>query len=125
MFSVVLRRNDMDFQKVHYSVDASVAMIVMDNPKNLNAIDEQTGDDLTGVIDKEEKDPEAKVIVLKSAARAFSAGDDIGWFYKLIQEGGKIDLGPVLARVGRIVNMLKSSSKIVIAEVNGAAAGAG
>jgi enoyl-CoA hydratase/carnithine racemase len=115
----------MEYQKLHYAVADSVATITMDFPKNLNAIDEQMADELIAAIDQAEHDEAAKVIVVKSAGRAFSAGGDIGYFYKLIQAGGEINMDGLINKVGKVTNGLKASSKIVIAEVNGAAAGAG
>lgn len=115
----------MDLQKLHYDVTSGVAIITMDYPTNLNAVDEQMADELIYVLNKAENDTEVNVVVLKSAGKAFSAGGDIGYFYQLIKAGGEIDIDSLVAKVGVISNYIKSMSKLVIASVNGAAAGAG
>lgn len=115
----------MELQKLQYEVQDHVAIITMDYPKNLNAIDELMADELTGAFAQAEQDPEVHVIVLRSAGRAFSAGGDIGYFYKLIQDGGEINMDGLIGKVGKLTNAMKGGSKMIIAEVNGAAAGAG
>lgn len=115
----------MELQKLHYDVANGIATVTMDYPKNLNAIDEQMADELIYVVDKAENDPEVKVVVFKSAAKAFSAGGDIGYFYQLIKAGGEINMDGLIGKVGKVTNGIKSMSKLVIAAVNGAAAGAG
>lgn len=77
------------------------------------------------VVDKAEKDPNVKVLVIKSAGKAFSAGGDIGYFYKLIQAGGEVNMDGLIAKVGIVADGLKKMSKMVITSVSGAAAGAG
>ena len=97
----------------------------MNYMKNLNAIDEQMADELMYVVDKAEHDPEVRVLVIKGAEKAFSAGGDIGYFYKLIQAGGEVNMDGLISKVGNVADGLKKMSKIVITSVSGAAAGAG
>lgn len=115
----------MDLQKLHYEVNEGIATITMDYAKNLNAIDEQMADELIYVVEKASSDEEVKVVVLKGLPKAFSAGGDIGYFYKLIKEGGDINMDGLIGKVGKVTNGLKSMGKMVIASVSGAAAGAG
>ena len=115
----------MELQKLHYKVAEGIATITMDYGKNLNAIDDQMEDELIFTLGEAEKDPEVKVILLNSAAKAFSAGGDIGYFYKLVKAGGEINMDSLIGKVGVVTNAMKSSSKIIVAAVNGAAAGAG
>ncbi len=115
----------MELQKLHYAVVDGIATITMDCGKNLNAIDDQMADELIYVLAEAEKDPAVKVIILNSAAKAFSAGGDIGYFYQLVKAGGEIDMDSLIGKVGKITKGMKSSSKMIVAAVNGAAAGAG
>ena len=82
----------MELKKLIYTVEDGIAVIQMNYLKNLNAIDEQMADELMYVVDAAEKDPAVKVVVLKGADRAFSAGGDIGYFYQLIQAGGEVNM---------------------------------
>lgn len=82
-------------------------------------------DELMYVVDKAEHDPDVRVLVIKGAEKAFSAGGDIGYFYKLIQAGGEVNMDGLISKVGSVADGLKKMSKIVITSVSGAAAGAG
>ena len=115
----------MELQKLHYDVANGIAVVTMDYPKNLNAIDEQMADELLYVVKLAEEDPDVKVVVFKGASKAFSAGGDSGYFYQLIQAGGKVNMDSLFDKVGKVTNGIKKMSKMVIASVSGAAAGAG
>lgn len=115
----------MEFKKIIYTVQEGIATVTMNYPKNLNAIDEQMADELIYVVDVAEKDPKVKVVVINGPEKAFSAGGDIGYFYKLIQSGGEVNMDGLISKVGIVANGLKKMSKIVITSVSGAAAGAG
>lgn len=112
-------------QKLIYTVEDGIAVVTMNYMKNLNAIDEQMADELMYVVDKAEHDPDVRVLVIKGAEKAFSAGGDIGYFYKLIQAGGEVNMDGLISKVGSVADGLKKMSKIVITSVSGAAAGAG
>ena len=114
----------MELQKLIYTVEDGIAVVTMNYMKNLNAIDEQMADELMYVVDKAEHDPDVRVLVIKGAEKAFSAGGDIGYFYKLIQAGGKVNMDGLISKVGSVADGLKKMSKIVITSVSGAAAGA-
>lgn len=115
----------MELQKLQYTVEDGVGIIAMNYPQNLNAIDEQMADELLYVVDACENDPEVKVVVMKGMPKAFSAGGDIGYFYDIIQQGGEVNMDSLFDKVGNVTNGLKRMSKLVIAQVSGAAAGAG
>lgn len=115
----------MNLEKLIYTVEDSIGIVTMNYLKNLNAIDEQMADELMYVVDAAEKDPNVKVLVIKSAGKAFSAGGDIGYFYKLIQAGGEVNMDGLIAKVGVVADGMKRMSKMVITSVAGAVAGAG
>ena len=62
----------MELKKVNYKVEDGIAVIGMNYPKNLNAIDVEMADDLIKVVEEVEKDPAVKVAVLKSDGKAFT-----------------------------------------------------
>ncbi len=115
----------MELKKTIYSVSDGIAVIQMNYMKNLNAIDEQMADELIALLDQAEKDDEVKVVVLKGAEKAFSAGGDIGFFYERVQAGGEVSLDGLIARIGILADNMKKMSKMIITSVAGAAAGAG
>ena len=115
----------MELKKTIYSVTDGIAVIQMNYMKNLNAIDEPMAQELIDAFSAANEDPEVRVVVLKGGQKAFSAGGDIGFFYQLIQEGGKINMDPLISSVGVVADMMKKMGKMVITSVSGAAAGAG
>lgn len=115
----------MGLEKLIYTVSDGVGIVTMNYPKNLNAIDEKMADELMYVVDAAEKDPNVRVLVIKSSGKAFSAGGDIGYFYDLVKAGGEVNMDGLIAKVGVVADGLKKMSKIVITSVSGAAAGAG
>ena len=66
----------MKLEKLLYETKDGIAVITMNYMKNLNAIDEQMAEELKAALDQAELDPNVKVVVLKGADRAFSAGGD-------------------------------------------------
>lgn len=115
----------MELNKLIYTVEDGVAVITMNYPKNLNAIDEQMADELMYVVQAVEQDPAVRVVVLRGGSKAFSAGGDIGYFYDLIQAGGEVNMDGLIGKVGVVADGLRKLSKLVITSVSGAAAGAG
>lgn len=115
----------MELKKTIYTVQDGIAVIKMNYMKNLNAIDEQMADELIWLFDQAEKDDQVKAVVLQGADKAFSAGGDIGFFYKQIQAGGEVSLDGLIARVGTLADNMKKMSKLIVTSVCGAAAGAG
>lgn len=113
------------FQKLQYNVENYIATIEMVYPKNLNAIDEEMADELLAALALAEEDKLVKVILLKGGEKAFSAGGDIGYFYDLIQSGEGIHMESLIGKVGKLAFACKMSSKLILAVVRGAAAGAG
>lgn len=115
----------MKLEKLQYTVEDGVGVVTMNYMKNLNAIDEQMADELMYIVDTLEKDPNVKVAVFKGSDKAFSAGGDIGFFYQLIKAGGVVNMDGLISKVGAVTDGIKKMSKLVIASVCGAAAGAG
>ena len=115
----------MELTKLHTSTDGHIRIITMDCPANLNAVDEVMADELLYALEQAECDPEASVVVLESAGRAFSAGGDIGYFYQLAKAGGDTTFDSLMEKVAKVAVCMKRMSKPVITSVSGAAAGAG
>jgi|GEM_PF-11040 len=115
----------MDFNKLNYAVEENIATITMNYPKNLNAIDEEMVNELLAVFKLCEDDPSVKIVIFEGGEKAFSAGGDIGYFYKKIQAGGEINMDTLIAKVGTVSDAMRRLSKLIITSVSGAAAGAG
>lgn len=98
-----------------------ILTLALDRPDKLNAVDEVMHGELARVFDEAADDDGSDVIVLTGTGRAFSAGGDIVWMQKMINEG----FGQTAREAKRIVMSLLDCDKPVIAKVNGHAAGLG
>ncbi|QGU96586.1 enoyl-CoA hydratase/isomerase family protein [Clostridium bovifaecis] len=114
----------MELRKIDFSCNNSIASVVLNYPKNLNALDMDMVDELLYVLKKCEEDDSVKVVVISGGPKAFSAGGDIGYFYKEMKSGN-LDLDPLIAKAGSISLAIKKMLKPVISSVSGAVAGAG
>lgn len=115
----------MEYKKNQFDIEDGIAIITMNYPKNLNAIDLDMAEELLSLLDECENDPEVKVIVIRTGGKAFSAGGDIGYFYDNIQAGGELNMDDLIEKAGQISLKMKGMSKMIITSVLGAAAGAG
>lgn len=113
----------MDYQNILIKKNESVQIITINRPKQLNALNKQTINELNTAILKAEKDASIRVIVITGAGeKAFIAGADIKEFASFSKEEGK-----KLSKEGhhKLFNLIEKLSKPVIAAVNGFALGGG
>ena len=113
----------MDYQNILIKKNESVQIITINRPKQLNALNKQTINELNTAILKSEKDASVRVVVITGAGeKAFIAGADIKEFASFSKEEGK-----KLSKEGhqKLFNLIEKLSKPVIAAVNGFALGGG
>ena len=103
-------------------IEEQVAMVTLNRPKVLNALNAQVFSDLDHVFTKLAQDPEVRVILLTgSGEKAFAAGADIN---ELVETGRST--GQTLSRRGQaIFRRIETCGKPVIALINGFALGGG
>ena len=113
----------MNFENILLSQKEAFAIITINRPKKLNALNKATIEELYEAFKFLEKDTSVKVIVITgSGEKAFVAGADISEFaHFTVDNGGK------LAAKGQemLFNFIENLSKPVIAAVNGFALGGG
>src|ERR1700747_2851809 len=67
----------MAYRYVRYSIDESVAIIVLNRPEALNALSHELVDELHQALGEAENDPAVRCVILTGEGRAFSSGYDI------------------------------------------------
>jgi 2-(1,2-epoxy-1,2-dihydrophenyl)acetyl-CoA isomerase len=72
-----------------------------------------------------ENDTEIRCVVVTGVGRAFSTGGDIGVMAELVEQDDEATFEKLVRAGTRVVSLIESMSKPVIAAVNGPAAGAG
>jgi len=103
-----------------------VALLSLNRPDKLNALDYPLIDRLMTVLDAVEEDDAIRAVVLTGAGeRAFSAGADIAGFAPSVRRGQAAALREFVRRGQRMTARIESFPKPVIAAVNGLAHGGG
>lgn len=111
------------YKTLRFARRGRVLEITMNRPDKLNAIDEEMHAELAHVFVDVSNDPACDVAVLTGAGRAFSAGGDIDWMQRMIDQPASFEK---TAREGKqIVYTLLDCEKPVIAKLNGHATGLG
>jgi enoyl-CoA hydratase/carnithine racemase len=105
---------------VRYDVDDGVGVITLNRPDVLNAWTFQMGSEYLRCLDQAAADPDAKVIVVTGAGRAFCAGADMSML-KDLMAGAR----PPDDAVRDDVDMEPALPKPVIAAINGPCVGLG
>lgn len=113
----------MTYQNLLVSKTDKIAQVTINRPKQLNALNKQTIEELNLAFSELEKDNEIRVIILTgSGEKAFVAGADIKEFADF-----SISEGTDLAAKGQdlLFNFIQDLKKPVIAAINGFALGGG
>ncbi|GAY26171.1 3-hydroxyacyl-CoA dehydrogenase [Desulfurococcaceae archaeon AG1] len=112
-----------EFGPVIYEKRHNYALITMNRPEKLNALNEEMWRGLNQAFTQAERDPEVRVVVITGRGRAFSAGDDIAMMgsWKNPSEGKEFFMKTVSPLLNTIINY----EKPIISLVNGIAFGGG
>lgn len=103
-----------------------IALLTLNRPEKLNALDYATNDRLLELLDEIEADDAIGAVVLTGAGdRAFSAGGDIHEFTQSIKRGTDEAVREFCRRGQRMTARIEAFGKPVIVAVNGIAFGGG
>lgn len=113
----------MDYENIYIEEENNIAIITINRPKKLNALNKRTIDELHMAFKELDEDKETKAIIITgSGEKAFVAGADISEFahfsleeaWQLAAEGQKL-----------LFNLVENLSTPVVAAINGFALGGG
>ena len=109
---------------IKYETKDRIGYITLNRPEKRNALNAELVDELKSVFKNAEKDPKAKVIVLKAEGNAFCAGADLAYLQSLQKNSFEENLtdSKNLAELYKIIYTL---NKVVIAQVEGHAIAGG
>lgn len=102
-----------------------VALLTLNRPERLNALNYELIDHLMVLLDSIECDASVQVVILTGAGRAFSSGADIVGFGSSVRRGQDVALREFVRRGQRMTARIESFSKPIIVAVNGLAHGGG
>ena len=112
----------MSYETIIYEKANGLATITLNRPQSLNAFVPQMNQEALETLKECERDKEVRCVMITGAGRAFCAGQDL----KGRTPGQKGSLGASLReKYNPMIRQIRRMDKIVIAAVNGVAAGAG
>jgi 2-(1,2-epoxy-1,2-dihydrophenyl)acetyl-CoA isomerase len=110
------------YQTIVYERASGLATITLNRPQSLNAFVPEMNQEVLAALKEAERDNEIRCIMITGAGRAFCAGQDL----KGRTPDQKGSLGSSLReKYNPMIRLIRQMEKIVIAAVNGVAAGAG
>jgi len=113
----------MDYNNLLVEIENKIAVVTLNRPQALNALNKDLLNELSLFLDEAEKNTEIRVIILTgSGEKSFVAGADIKEFSDFSGQQGEL-----LAKEGqdKVFNKVENFPKPVIAAVNGFALGGG
>jgi len=109
--------------------EGPVVIVTMDNPKTMNAMDDQMGPRLARTLEGLAQDAQARAVVLTGAGGNFTGGGNLKRAAQHLEEHPGGGAGPVFAGylqyVVRVVQALTGLPQPLISAVEGASSGAG
>jgi enoyl-CoA hydratase len=103
----------------------SVALLRLNRPAKLNALNKELLTAITRELDNIELDSQTRVVVITGAGRAFSAGADIAEFQRHVEAGPAEAVVHFMRPGHQMTRRVESFPKPIIAAVNGLAFGGG
>ncbi|MEA4826991.1 MAG: enoyl-CoA hydratase-related protein [Clostridium sp.] len=112
---------DLNLENIKVNIEGVVAIVTMNRPKALNALNNQTLDELNAIIDSISADEEILGVIITGEGKAFVAGADIAQMRPYKAEEGR----NYAEYAQNTFNKIEALGKPVIAAVNGYALGGG
>jgi 2-(1,2-epoxy-1,2-dihydrophenyl)acetyl-CoA isomerase len=110
------------YETITYQKEGGLATITLNRPQSLNAFVPQMNQEVLDALKEGERDRDVRCLMITGAGRAFCAGQDL----KGRTPEQKGSLGASLReKYNPMIRQIRQIEKIVIAAVNGVAAGAG
>lgn len=111
---------------VLYEAHGQIAVLTLNRPDKLNALNYAANDLLLAWLNRIEADTDIRAVIITGAGqRAFSAGGDIHEFSKSIAAGPDIAVREFCRRGQAMTSRLEAFPKPIVAAVNGLAYGGG
>lgn len=111
----------MEFENILFEVKDRIAVITMNRPKAMNALNSATLADLAKALDEIEHNAEIKGVILTGSGKAFVAGADISQMAEYNTE----QAGQYMGSAQKLFNRMEAITKPFMAAVNGYALGGG
>ncbi len=111
-------------ETILYHVEQQIAIITINRPDYRNAFGQTTYTEIQVAMKKASEDDSVRAIIITGAGNHFCAGGDVNYFNELLENNTPIREEDVLL-TGSMIKSIIQNKKVVIAAINGVAAGAG
>jgi len=115
----------MNYNAILLDIDGGVATLTLNRPNALNALNPQMGEEFVDAVIRCRADSHVRVLIVKGAGRAFCAGGDLKAFAQFLQGDPVVTFRTLATRLHAGITEIRHMEKPVIAQVHGAAVGAG
>lgn len=105
--------------------DDRLAVVTLNRPEKLNAFGGTMREDLLSALETIASDASVRAVIITGSGRAFCAGGDVARMAEMQASDDRESFRSLLEAGAKIVTRVRSMPQIVIAAVNGVAAGAG
>lgn len=112
---------DLSLENIKVNIEENVAIVTMNRPKALNALNNQTLDELDTIMESIGSDKSILGVIITGEGKAFVAGADISQMKPYKAEEGR----DYAEYAQSVFNKIESLGKPVIAAINGYALGGG
>ena len=109
------------YENIKYETKNNIGYVTINRPASMNALNKSVLIELLDVFQKIETDAEVRVVIITGEGKAFVAGADIVEMSKLNTIEGRA----MMTAGHKVMNLIESMGKPVIAAVNGFALGGG
>ena len=116
---------DFIFSYIDVEINDSVAIVRLNRPEAMNALNVKLVTELGDVIDGLNQNNSVNTIVLEGAGKAFVAGADVKFFVDKINEDSFQEIYEFTAHGHEVLNKIENSPKVTIALTTGLALGGG
>ena len=110
-----------DQDVVLYQEDNGIALLTLNRPEALNALDVATLDQLAVILEQVRTSQTVKGAIITGSGKAFSAGADI----RFLNRATPLEVREFARRAVLVNNSIETLGKIVVAAINGHAIGGG
>ncbi len=117
--------NHWQMQFVDLEKKGNVAVITMNRPEDLNALNEEVMKQLNTQVDEVNNDPSIDTVFITGSGKAFVAGADIKFFIKNIKANKINDIETFTSFGQEVFKKIDESPKKIVAVLNGLALGGG
>ncbi len=112
----------MEYETINYLVEEGIGIIILQRPKQLNAINQKMGEELLHALKLIKEDPKIGSAIITGGEKVFSAGADIGEVKTISSASEALNFS---RRYQQLFQRIENFEKPLIAAVSGFAVGGG